>query len=122
MSGTQRWKEALGRADVVTVTYVGAGGRKLMRQDIYNAPNPNFTGEFDLMRNGASSNYQALQAQFRHRFAHGLQTLLSYTWSHSIDNVSSDAYYAERAAGRRLLGSRFLRLRHPAHLLRRGFL
>jgi len=27
------------------LTYVGAAGRKLMRKDIYIAPNPNFTGE-----------------------------------------------------------------------------
>ena len=38
-----------------------------MRTDHYYAPNPNFTGEFDLMRNDADSSYQALQAQFRHR-------------------------------------------------------
>ena len=69
------------------------GGRKLMLQDGYNAPNPNFSGEFDFMRNGASSSYQALQAQFRHLLAHGVQALLSYTWAHSIDDVSSDAYY-----------------------------
>ncbi|HVM75738.1 MAG TPA: TonB-dependent receptor [Candidatus Saccharimonadales bacterium] len=94
---TYQWnaavERALGMADVLTVTYLGAAGRKLMRQDIYNAPNPNFTGEFDLLRNGADSSYQALQAQFRHRLAYGLQTLLSYTWAHSIDNASSDVYY-----------------------------
>src|SRR5580658_3886914 len=47
---TYEWNAALersfGRADVVTVTYLGAAGRKLMRQDIYIAPNPEFTGEF----------------------------------------------------------------------------
>ena len=100
---TYEWNAAvertLGTADVLTVTYLGAAGRKLMRQDLYNRPNPNFTGEFDLMRNGAASSYQALQAQFRHRVAHGFQTLLSYTWSHSIDNVSSDAYYANVPPG-----------------------
>ena len=90
---------SLGRADVVTLTYVGAGARKLMRQDLYNRPNPNFSGEFDLMRNGASGSYNALQAQFRHRFARGLQALLSDTWSHSIDNVSSDLYYANVPPG-----------------------
>ncbi len=51
-----------------------------MRQDIYIAPNPEFTGEFDLMKNDGDSSYHALQAQYRHRFSHGLQTLLSYTW------------------------------------------
>jgi len=95
------WNAALertfGRSDVVTVTYLGAAGRKLMRQDIYDAPNPEFTGEFDLMRNDADSSYNALQVQYRHRFSHGLQTLLSYTWAHSIDDDSSDAYFANLA-------------------------
>ena len=40
MSGTRRWKGRLGKADVITVTYLGAAGRKLMRKDIYYAPNP----------------------------------------------------------------------------------
>jgi hypothetical protein len=100
---TYEWNSAversLGKSDVVTVTYAGAVARKLMRQDLYNAPNPNFTGEFDLMRNGASANYNALQGQFRHRFARGFQALLSYTWSHSIDNVSSDGYYVNVPPG-----------------------
>ncbi len=94
---TYEWNAAversLGRSDVVSVTYLGAAGRKLMRQDIYEKPNPSFTGEFDLMRNDADSSYQALQVQLRHRLAHGLQTLLSYTWAHSVDDASSDAYY-----------------------------
>ena len=95
---TYEWNAAVertfGKADVLTVTYLGAGGRKLMRQDVYVGPNPEFPGEVDLMSNGADSSYQALQAQFRHRYAHGLQALLSYTWAHAIDNVSSDAYFA----------------------------
>src|SRR6202040_4254440 len=94
---TYEWNAAVektvGKAAVITITYLGAAGRKLMRQNLYNAPNSNFTGEFDLMRNDADSSYQALQAQYRHRLAHGLQTLFSYTWAHSIDNASSDAYY-----------------------------
>jgi hypothetical protein len=77
---------------VLTLTYLGAAGRKLMRTDDYYAPNPSFTGEVELMRNEADSSYQALQAQFRHRLANGLQTLLSYTWGHAIDDASSDAY------------------------------
>jgi len=100
---TYEWNAAvertLGKADVLTLTYLGAAGRKLMRQDIYNAPNPNFTGEFDVMRNGADSSYQALQAQYRHRFTHGLQILVSYTWAHSIDDASSDAYYLHAPPG-----------------------
>src|SRR6201987_3075213 len=94
---TYEWNAAvehsITNADVFTLTYVGAGGRKLMRKDIYIAPGPNFTGEFDLLSNHGTSNYDALQAQYRHRLSHGLQTLLSYTWGHSIDDVSSDANY-----------------------------
>jgi hypothetical protein len=37
----------------LAVTYPGAGGRKLMRQDIDSKPNPNFKSEFDLMLNDA---------------------------------------------------------------------
>src|SRR4029077_17267212 len=94
---TYEWNAAvehsITNADVLTLTYVGDGGRKLMRKDIYIAPGPNFTGEFDLLSNHGTSNYNALQAQYRHRLSHGLQTLLSYTWSHSIDDVSSDVNY-----------------------------
>ncbi len=86
-------ERALGQADILTITYLGAAGRKLLRKDLYYQPNPEFTGEFDLMRNDADSSYQALQAQFRHRLALGLQTLFSYTWAHSIDDASSDAFY-----------------------------
>ncbi len=86
-------EQSLSRADVFTLTYVGAGGRKLMRHDLYYAPNAEFTGEFDVVSNSATSSYNALEAQYRHRLAYGLQTLLSYTWAHSIDDASSDAYF-----------------------------
>lgn len=91
---TYQWnaaaEQSVSQADVLTVTYVGAAGRKLMRQDIYIAPNADFTGELDVQRNAGDSSYNAMQAQYRHRVSHGLQTLLSYTWAHSIDDVSSD--------------------------------
>ncbi len=91
---TYQWNAAiehsLSSADVLTLTYVGAGGRKLMRRDIYLAPNPEFTGEFDVLSNTGTSSYQAFQGEYRHRVSHGLQTLFSYTWGHSIDDVSSD--------------------------------
>src|SRR5262249_43362535 len=71
-----------------------AEGRKLMRQDIYNGPNPNVvTGEFDVIRNGASSSYNAFQSQYRHRLTYGLQALVSYTWAHSLDDASFDANF-----------------------------
>ena len=85
-------ERTLGKADVLTVTYLGAAGRKLMRRDLYNAQNANFTGMFNLAWNGSDSSYEALQVQFRYRLAYGLRTLISYTWAHAIDDASSDAY------------------------------
>ena len=64
------------------------------------------------MRNDADSSYQALQTQFRHRPGGGLQALFSYTWAHSIDDASSDAFYLN-VPDRRfafLPGARFIRL------------
>jgi hypothetical protein len=40
--------------------------------------------------NGPTSDYHSLQAQYKARFKRGLQALVSYTWSHAIDDVSSD--------------------------------
>jgi hypothetical protein len=37
----------------------------------------------------ANSGYNAFQTSLRKRFSHGLSFLASYTWSHSIDDVSS---------------------------------
>jgi len=97
------WNAALeqgfGNADVLTMTYVGASGRQLIRNDIYNRPNPTFTGQVYVFRNGADSSYNALQLQYRHRLTRGLQALVSYTWSHSIDDVSSDSYYVNVPPG-----------------------
>ena len=82
---TYEWNAAVerrfGNADALSLTYLGAAGRKLMRADYYYQPNPNFSSGFALLSNGAGSSYQALQAQFRHRFLHGLQALFSYTWA-----------------------------------------
>ena len=54
-------------------------------------PNPNF-GQVTLTDNSATSNYQALQVKFERRLSQGLQALASYTWSHSIDIASTDAF------------------------------
>jgi len=94
---TYEWNAAfeysIGRADVVTLTYLGAAGHKLMRKDVFIAPSPIFTGEFDLLSNAGTSSYNALQGQDRHRVSHGLQTLVSNTWANSIDDGSSDANF-----------------------------
>ena len=73
------------------MTYVGAIGRDLLRVSNILNPNPNF-GQVTLTDNSATSNYQALQVKFERRLSQGLQALASYTWSHSIDIASTDAF------------------------------
>jgi carboxypeptidase family protein/TonB-dependent receptor-like protein len=94
---TYEWNAAFertfGKTQVGTLSYVGAAGRDLMRNDTFVNPNPDFF-EVDARKNEASSSYQALQAQFRQRLFHGVQILISYTWAHSIDNASGDAVLA----------------------------
>ena len=41
------------------------------------------------MESNSNSNYNSLQATLTKRFSHGLQMLLSYTWSHSMDDYSA---------------------------------
>ncbi len=45
--------------------------------------------------NGSASDYNSLQLKFDHRVARGLQVLASYTWAHSIDDVSTNVYTAQ---------------------------
>ena len=62
------FEKSLSSADVFTLTYASAGGRKLMRHDLYEHPNSNFTGEFDVLSNAATSNYSALEAEYQHAY------------------------------------------------------
>jgi Carboxypeptidase regulatory-like domain/TonB dependent receptor len=53
------------------------------------SPNNCVYGSVGEIASVANSSYNALQASLRKRFSHGLSFLASYTWSHSIDDVSS---------------------------------
>jgi hypothetical protein len=53
---------------------------------------------FDYDRSTANSNYNALQVKFEHPMQAGLQYLVSYTWSKSIDD-SSGLFNSENGAG-----------------------
>ena len=93
---TYQWnlavQQSLGANQSLSLTYVGAGGRKLLRQENYViAPglNPTFSNILFETNSGGSS-YNALQAQFQKRLSKGLQILASYTYAHSIDNVSNE--------------------------------
>ena len=92
---TYQWnaalEQSLGKSQSLSLTYVGAVGRKLLRvTDLVN-PNPNF--QFVAVSdNSATSDYNALQVKYERRLSRGLQALASYTFSHSIDIASTDAF------------------------------
>jgi len=97
---------------LLDVGYVGSTGRKFPRLFSFNqAATPAFGGYYPagslggplfpgfgnlpapglgslLMESNSNSNYNSLQTTLKKRFSHGLQMLLSYTWSHSIDDYS----------------------------------
>lgn len=89
-----QWNVALEKSfsekQSLSLTYVGQAGRNLLSQEGINTPNANFAGYFILTRNGAQSNYDALQVQFRRPMSSRVQALLNYTWSHSLDDSSDD--------------------------------
>jgi hypothetical protein len=85
-------EQSLGTNQSLSATYIGAAGNKLLQtiSVFHPASNPGLSGI--LVDNSASSNYQALQIQFRRRLASNFQALASYTWSHSIDDGSAGSY------------------------------
>jgi hypothetical protein len=83
-------EQSLGSSQVLTMSYIGAAGRRLISTAIVFSPTPSLGGA-DLVNNAGSSSYNALQLQFRRRLARGLQTLSSYTWGHSIDTGSASS-------------------------------
>jgi hypothetical protein len=89
---TLEWNVALeqgfGDQQTVSTSYVGATGRRLLQAADIISPNPSYAAA-QLTSNAATSSYNALQVQFDRRLSHGLQALVSYTWSHSIDDASA---------------------------------
>lgn len=98
-------EQAVERNSALSVTYVGSAGRRLLTTFSFSPGtlgNPNFgsqTPGLSVVRNGASSNYNALQIRFQRRMPHGLEALASYTLSHSIDDASSNFYIQELERG-----------------------
>jgi hypothetical protein len=83
-------EKSFGGTQAVSATYVGQAGRDLLREEALFQPTPDFRSEFVLTGNSARSNYNALQVQYRRPLKQGLQALLNYTYSHSLDNSSND--------------------------------
>jgi hypothetical protein len=90
---TYQWnialEQSLSKTQTISASYVGAQGRQLINIRRLVNPNPRFSS-VQLVRNEATSDYHALQLQFQRRLSRGLQALASYSWSHSLDDASSD--------------------------------
>jgi len=80
----------LGENREVTMAYIGAAGRQLLRQSYYQSPTADISEAF-LLTNAAFSDFHSYQAQFQQRLAHGLLALVSYTLGKSLDNESSES-------------------------------
>jgi hypothetical protein len=93
-------ERSLGQYDAASLSYVGSGGYGLIRREAGGEGNKP-TALVVLTTNHGDSRYHALQAQYRRHTASGWNVLASYTWSHSLDNVSSDAFlvWAGEGAG-----------------------
>ncbi|MEP6637138.1 MAG: TonB-dependent receptor, partial [Acidobacteriota bacterium] len=103
----QHWnlsvQRQLGSNGVLELAYVGSKGTKLLTARDINQPSPSALppglpfvprpdprfDDIDLLESRANSNYHSLQARYQQRLSRGLATLVSYTWSKSIDNASN---------------------------------
>lgn len=82
-------EQAIGTGRSVSLTYVGAAGRRLTQPE-FGLANSSILFA-DLVLNAGSSDYDSLQAQFQQRLSRNLQILASYTWAHSIDTASASS-------------------------------
>jgi hypothetical protein len=86
-------EKSLGNASMIQIGYVGSQARKLNVMTNINgngelsAQYPN-AGNILQENSIGTSNYNALQATYRLRAWHGLSSQVSYTWSHSLDEIS----------------------------------
>jgi hypothetical protein len=82
-------QQALGSAQTLTVSYVAALGRDLLYGQYYPSVGPNGYAVY-FTDNSASSNYQSFQLQYQRRISHGITAAVTYAWSHSLDDESTD--------------------------------
>jgi hypothetical protein len=87
-------ERALGKSQALTVSYVGSHAARLLQENSFSPSDNANSSYFTLVDNGLTSDYNALQIQFRRRLSRGITALASYTWSHCIDYGSLNYFYA----------------------------
>lgn len=86
-------EKSLGNSVVWDIGYVGSEGRKsnivsdINQDGRYNTEAVTY-GSILQLNSAGTSNYNALQTTLRVRNWHGLTSQISYTWGHSLDQVS----------------------------------
>jgi len=98
-------ERSLGARDSVSVGYTGSAGWRLIRREIGGLGTTPTSWEA-LTTNHGRSHYHALVAQYRRRVTQGLGALVSYSWSHALDNASSDSFLFWAGPGSGLAGDR----------------
>ncbi len=82
-------EHALPWRGVLSASFVASHGKNLVRREAGLVNGPDFA-QLDLFTNAGRSDYKALQILLRQRAFHGLEALVSYSWSHALDNASRD--------------------------------
>jgi hypothetical protein len=103
-------EQQLGGSTVLSLNYVGSASHRMDVGGYYNTGTPAVAASFAARgsntgqpypytvpekswdHNGASASYNALQASLRARTANGLEYLISYTWSKTL-NEGGDGYF-----------------------------
>jgi Carboxypeptidase regulatory-like domain len=86
-------QKSLGQAAVLEVSYVGGQGRRLSiveninQNGAFNAQYPNY-GSIIEQNSVGNSNYNSLQTTLRVRQYHGFTSQFSFTWAHSLDDIT----------------------------------
>jgi hypothetical protein len=95
---TLQWNAAIqrefGANQTLSVTYVGADARRLLREDIIVPPllvDLGTGASVTATRNAGYAHFNALQVQFQRHMSHGLQALISYNLAQSSDLGSDDS-------------------------------
>jgi hypothetical protein len=86
-------EQAVGGSRALTLSYVGSHASRLLQQNELSTPNNPNGNAFFINQNGLTSDYEALQVQYRQRLSEGLTVLASYTWSHCIDYGSVNYFF-----------------------------
>jgi hypothetical protein len=88
--------QSIGKNQTVSVDYLGTKGHRLLRTEEYVGGEAGVPPQFTQLlftNNAAYSTYNSLQLRFQRRASANVNVIASYTFSRSLDNVSTDATF-----------------------------